>query len=396
MIRLGVVGHGGRISGVINNCLRQAGPETLREEIRVVGIVDPNEEGARKRLAEQDRETAVFYPDLAAMMRHAQLDGLLIGTRCHLHTPYAIEAAAYDVPLYLEKPVAVTMEQAEALEKAYEKARCPVVVSFPLRVSPLCLKVHELLTTGSVGRIEHVMASNYVSYGSVYFDHEYRNFEMTRGLFLQKATHDLDYLMFLVGSPIVQVAAMANYGRVFGGTKPAGLVCSACDEKATCPESPGNRHRHRSGGVVHDHPCVFGEDIGSPPNMNEDCSSALLRFANGVHGVYTQVFISRRDAHTRGASISGYDGTVTFDWYANKIRRVRHHEPFSDTIDAGEGLSHFGGDDELALDYLDLVTGRSKISRTPIETGLQSVYSCLAAKQSAETGSFVNVRQVGN
>ena len=33
--------------------------------------------------------------------------------------------------------------------------------------------------------------------------------------------------------------------------------------------------------------------------------------------------------------------------------------------------------------------------RTPIETGIQSVYACLAAKQSAEKGRFVDVRLVG-
>jgi hypothetical protein len=33
--------------------------------------------------------------------------------------------------------------------------------------------------------------------------------------------------------------------------------------------------------------------------------------------------------------------------------------------------------------------------RTPIETGIQAVYACLAAKQSAEKGRFVDVRLVG-
>ncbi|MBM4086329.1 MAG: gfo/Idh/MocA family oxidoreductase, partial [Planctomycetes bacterium] len=46
MIRLGVIGHGNRISGVIKHCLRQVEPG-----VRVVGIVDPDEKGARSRLA---------------------------------------------------------------------------------------------------------------------------------------------------------------------------------------------------------------------------------------------------------------------------------------------------------------------------------------------------------
>ena len=42
---------------------------------------------------------------------------------------------------------------------------------------------------------------------------------------------------------IVRVAGMMTQKHVFGGDKPAGLMCSQCDETATCPESPANRER---------------------------------------------------------------------------------------------------------------------------------------------------------
>jgi len=390
MIRLGVIGHGGRISSVINCCFREVDPD-----IHVVGIVDPNEEGARKNLADCDKKDVVFYKNLKEMMSKAKLDALAIGTRCSMHTPFAIEAAKYDIPLFLEKPVSVTMKQAVALDKAFQKSKCKVVVSFPLRVSPLCVLSRQYIEEGAVGSPEHILGINYVPYGTVYFDNFYRDFSSTQGLFLQKATHDLDYMMYLMGSPIVRVAAMGNYGRVFGGKKKAGLRCSKCAEAGKCPESPENRKRNMSGGDLADHMCPFGVDCGSPEKgMNEDSSSTLVEFASGAHGVYTQVFYTRRDAGARGATISGYHGTVSFDWYKNELRRVRHHAPFSDTIKADGGMSHFGGDMELARDFINVIRGKGK-SRTPIETGLASAYSCLAAKESAETGKFVNVRQVG-
>ena len=58
------------------------------------------------------------------------------------------------------------------------------------------------------------------------------------------------------------------------------------------------------------------------------------------------------------------------------------------------GMSHFSGDTALADDFLGVVHG-TRSSRTPIETGLQSVYACLAARASANVAGFVNVRQVG-
>ena len=53
MVRIGVVGFGNRISGVINGIMRP-----LEPELRVIGVVDPDREGARSRMAESgDRKS---------------------------------------------------------------------------------------------------------------------------------------------------------------------------------------------------------------------------------------------------------------------------------------------------------------------------------------------------
>jgi predicted dehydrogenase len=389
MIRLGVIGYGNRIEHMIKGVFRQAAPD-----LRIVGLVDPDEAGVRARLEECDREAA-FYATVDELVRQGRPDALAIGTRCNLHAPYAVEAARYGLPLFLEKPVAVSMEQATALERAFERSDCRAVVSFPLRVSPLCVLARQYIAEGAVGAPVHVCATNYVPYGTVYWERFYRHYGISGGLFLQKATHDLDYIMYLMGARISRVAAMGTWGHVFGGHKAAGLTCAACEEQDSCLESPQNRQRNGASGKQVDHACLYSVDCGSAETgWNEDCSSALLEFSTGAHGVYTQVFYSRRDAATRGATVSGYLGQVGFDWYTNELKRVRHHAPFSAVERAGEGASHFGGDSELAHDFIGVIRGTER-SRTPIETGLQSVYACLAARESALTGQFVAVRQVG-
>ena len=175
--------------------------------------------------------------------------------------------------------------------------------------------------------------------------------------------------------------AMASWGRVFGGKKPAGsraavrsgdLPGELANAGATYPAAPRPSPLHLRRVRV------------AETGMNEDSSSALVEFASGAKGVYTQVFYARRDAATRGATVSGYLGTVSFDWYTNELKRVRHHAPFSDTVKGGQGLGHFGGDTALMENFLDVIHGRAR-SRTPIQMGIQSVYACLAARI-AETG----------
>lgn len=389
MIKLGIIGYGSRIHNMVRT-FRKVEPD-----VRVHTILDPDIDGVRARLDAEDREEVHFVDDMDAFLSHPAFDAIAIGTRCNLHAPLAARVAATDLPLFLEKPVAVSMEQALALERAFEGSSCETVVSFPLRLTPLCTHVARLIDQGAVGRVEHIRAFNQVTYGTCYFDHVgYRNFEVTQGLFLQKATHDFDYLMMLAGSPIVRVAALEGRGRVFGGTRPPGLRCSACEDAETCPESPGQRARHGAGGSLADHACLFGRDLGTPETgMNEDASSALFAFASGAHGVYSQVFFSRRDAAARGAVISGYQGTVSFDWYRNEARLVRHHLPVSDCAQTTTGHDHMGGDIELARNFIDVIRGKAR-SRATIRDGLQSVYTCLAARESAARGGFVEVRQL--
>jgi len=362
-MKLGIIGLGSRMSDMLK-AFRAADPG-----LEIVGVVDSNPEQARQREPEEKRAALRFYDTLPELVEQARPDALAIATRCDGHAPYAIQAARYDLPLYLEKPIATSLADAIALERAFETSRCQALVSFPLRASLLCRRTRALIEQGAVGRVEHICARNYVPYGDVYFLTWYRDYSITQGLFLQKATHDLDYMMYLAGAPIVRVAAMLSQGRCYR-------------DQSTQGEHP-------------DPYAKYAEQIGTPETgMNEDSSSALVEFANGAQGVYTQVFYSKRDAGKRGAIISGYSGTLDFDWYRNDLINVHHHEPFTETTQVEKGLSHFGGDTVLAENFVAMVHG-GVAPVASIQDGLRSVYACLAARESAQTGCFIPVRQVG-
>ncbi|HEY9249707.1 MAG TPA: Gfo/Idh/MocA family oxidoreductase, partial [Rariglobus sp.] len=328
MIRLGLIGLGQRLAHMVA-CFQASDPS-----LRIVGVVDPDRAGALARLPEADRAQVRFFDSLDELLREARPDALAIGTRCNLHTPLAIAALASGLPLFLEKPVAVTLAQARALEQAFARSRSEVVVSFPLRVSHLCRMAKTRVDHGEIGRLEHLLGVNYVPYGNVYFDSWYRDYQTTQGLFLQKATHDFDYLSYLAGAPIVRVAAMLQQGRVFR-----------------------DRSLEPAGG---DDTRAYFDSIGRPETgMNEDASSALLEFANGIQGVYTQVFYSKHEAQARGATLSGLRGTLRFDWYQNELRLHSHAEAATVTARPPEGLNHFGGDGVLADNFIEVIHGRA-------------------------------------
>ncbi len=377
-LNLGVIGCGRRITDVLR------GIQVLDPTARVVAVADPRGEALRGQHPDLLKEAA-FLPDADALTAQKGLDGVLIGTRCHLHADMGAKVARMGVPLFLEKPVGTSTDQLRLLRDAWAGSRAGVVVSFPLRTSPLVAKVREIVAAGTLGTVEHLVAFNDVPYGHGYFGGWYRNYGEAGGLFLQKATHDLDYMAYLLDSRPRWVAAMKSQ-RVWGGTEPFDLLCKDCRKKADCPESPFS-----PGSMLPEEErpkwaewrlCLYARDI-----RNEDSGQCLVEYASGVQASYSQNFFARRDAARRGARLYGYRGTLEFDWYTSTIRIFPHHKAGTETIALTGDDAHFGGDRVLCRNFVDVMRGQSP-SGTPLAAGIESALTCLAARESAETRTF--------
>ncbi len=381
MLKVGIIGYGHRAS----HMARRLGIFDI--PYRVAAIADPR---ADELEASSDPllEETTFYQDADIMLEQSPLDGVMVGTRCYLHSEMACKVAAHDLPLFLEKPVAISFQQLEALKSAFIHVSAPTVVSFPLRLTPIVQKVKEIIEADTIGTVEHVVAFNDVPYGGVYYHRWYRNYDQAGGLFLQKATHDLDYIHYLLKQrPVTIVATKAQ--RVYGGNKPFDLRCVDCQERKTCPESPFNLfYRGFEGDKVTwdtERMCSFSEHI-----RNQDMGNCIIEYEDGAQASYTQNFFARFDAARRGARLYGYRGTIHFDWYENEVRVHKHRSPTTETITFGGGMSHFGGDRELCLDFLRAMRDGTP-SRSPLSAGILSALTCLWARESAETHRFCDI-----
>lgn len=384
MLRIGIIGYGGRIM----HMARALQPFGI--PFAVTAVADPRRE---QILANDDGflNQARFYDSADELLNEAaQLDGIMIGTRCNLHTEMACKVAKTGLPIFLEKPVAINFGQLQQLAAAFQGYTAPTMVSFPLRVSPLLERVRDIIQQGQLGAVEHVDAFNDVPYGSVYYRSWYRDASLTGGLWLQKATHDLDYLHFLVGQTPKTVAAMGTK-RVFGGDQPWELQCKDCSLRESCPESPFVRFRRgydRASVQFAEHGdyCVFSTGID-----NDDISNCMITYEGGAQLSYTQNVFARYRAERRGARLLGSEGTLEFDWYQNRIQIFSHRQPTVETIEFTGDMPHFGGDRELAYDWL-LALRDGQPSRSPLEAGILSALTCLWARESAHDQQFYAIR----
>ena len=293
MLKLGIIGYGFRTATMLKEILRTG-------KVTVSAVCDVNYNTVEKYAKENGVEGFTYYTDANEMLQKEALDGVFVGTRCSLHTDFARLVASYGIPLFLEKPVATNRKDADRLKEIlYHSDK--TVVSFPLRVTDIVLKVREIVESGRIGTLSQVQAYNNVPYGRVYYHDWYRDESETGGLFLQKSTHDFDYINSLLGSLApVSVCAMESK-MIFKGDKPAGVSCELCPEKDTCPEGPDNLRKMDVDPTGNR--CCFAVDTG-----NQDSGSAIVRYENGLHVVYSQDFIARNKAAKRGARFVGYLG----------------------------------------------------------------------------------------
>ncbi len=381
-IRLGVIGYGERARHMVQLMCRQD------TDVRLAAIADPKSDAIQSELraAEYEAEMPRFYRTADEMLESEALDGVVIGTRCSLHAAMGVKVLECGLALFLEKPVATTLADLMALRAAgTSSGNSPrVVVSFPLRLSRIVRLARQIIDSGQIGTVEHVQAWCNVPYGNVYYQTWYRDETETQGMFLQKATHDFDYINYLLGDNRPRTISAMTSKRVFQGSHPAGLRCMDCAERKVCPESP--YYLQRPLPLPLDQPakeqCAFAVDTG-----NEDSGSALIEYTSGMHAVYSQNFYVRNQAAKRGATLIGYKGTIEFDWYPEKLRVFMHHTPKVETHEFEADGGHGGGDELLATNFIAVMRGEAE-SVSPLDQGLTNALMCLKAKESALTHQF--------
>lgn len=378
MYKVGIIGFGFRIKNIVDAAQR------IDSDFKITAIADPLLEKCTEGCESFNINLTgtKYYADADSMLQNEELDGVMVGTRCSMHTPEAIKVMKIGLPLFLEKPVALTIEQIRLLEDVRRQSNSRVVVSFPLRMSYLAELAKQLVDSGRIGTVEHVQAVNNVPYGSVYFCDWYRDEGQTHGLWFAKTTHDFDYINYVIGRRPVSIAAVESK-QVFKGDMPANLKHADCPKYKMCMESPYQANIYE-GGIVGDY-CAFAEDTG-----NMDSGSAIITYEDGMHACYSQNFFARNGAALRGARFIGYEGTIDFDFYTGTLKLHRHHAKSSETYQYDSMLPHFSGDRQLCINFMEVMSN-SKESRAPLEAGIVSSLISLRARESHRDKSFKKI-----
>lgn len=133
------------------------------------------------------------------------LSGLVIATGTSTHAELLVQASKTGVPTYCEKPIALTLDEAERASQALEETGLPHHIGFQRRFDDGYNRAKELLDSGELGELRrfHAVTCDQFPPADEFIPG-------SGGIFLDCNVHDFDILRWLTGREVVEVYATGS------------------------------------------------------------------------------------------------------------------------------------------------------------------------------------------
>ena len=181
----------------------------LSADAEIVGVADVNYDAAEK-FANRHRIRA--YPDVAALLADKAVDVVCICTPSGYHADVVKQAAEADKHIVVDKPMAITTEQLDAIVRCCEANGVMLTSIAQSRFSRSVIRTKNAVEEGLLGRI--VTADIYMKYfrSQEYYDSgSWRGTKRLDGggALMNQGIHGVDLLLYLAG-PVKRVYARAK------------------------------------------------------------------------------------------------------------------------------------------------------------------------------------------
>lgn len=272
----------------------------------LIAVADANQAAADKALhthAKAYFKDVPIYASLGEILEHCQPDVVAITTPSGSHKALAMEALAAGCHLLVEKPIAMSSDDAREICEAAEKAGKRVALGHVYRYFPLVDQVQHDLKVGRFGRIYYGTVQVRWGHDQAYYDSA--PWRGTRaadgGVVMNQSVHALDLMRWLL---CVDDNDSSETSEAF--KTPETLVTSEVSEVSDLSKAPEtsvkafcDRQSHR----------MESEDLGL----------ALFRFCNGSYLSYEGTTSSEPAAQEASFYICAEKGEIRARLYRKKI-----------------------------------------------------------------------------
>ncbi len=199
------------IIGVGDVTERKSGPGLQRAE-RSSLVAVMRRDGAKAADFARRHGVPRSYDDADALIGDPEVDAVYVATPPDSHAHYTLRAAAAGKPVYVEKPMARTADEARTMIEACDAASVPLFVAYYRRAMPRFATIVDLVRGGAIGDVRTVTVQNLSPREMWEPGHAPWRLQPEvsgGGLFVDLGSHALDFLDLLLG-PVEEVHGIAS------------------------------------------------------------------------------------------------------------------------------------------------------------------------------------------
>jgi predicted dehydrogenase len=206
-IGLGVIGCGGFGLYALQQFVQVPGVKL----IGMAGTARPAARAAARRFGIPDIE------DVQRLLAREDVELIYIATPPFLHHPQAMAALEAGKHVICEKPLAMTLDQADAMIAAARKYRRLLAVNLMQRYNPVFEAVGRMIGSQTLGELLHGYFENYASDENLPPEHWFWDRAKSGGIFIEHGVHFFDLFAGWLGSGTVTAA---QWGIRVGSSPP--------------------------------------------------------------------------------------------------------------------------------------------------------------------------------
>lgn len=212
-LRLGIAGLG--LAGAF--MIRAA---AVHPRIQLCAGMDPL---PRPREAFAQQFGAKVYADFQALCRDPLIEAIYIASPHRFHAQQAIEAMQYGKHVLVEKPLALTLEQCDAVVAAADRTGMQLIVGHTHAFDPNVREMRRIVQSGEIGRLGMILSFNYNDF--LLRPHRADEFDLEHGggIAFNQLAHQIE-IVRLIGGRVR--AVRANIGSL-DSARPAAGHCMA-------------------------------------------------------------------------------------------------------------------------------------------------------------------------
>ena len=403
-IGIAIIGTGDRGCFVLGSRILDLALET---GFRIEALCDINPkrlQDSHSYLSDRARKAEVeFHPRLYTDFKEAIDDPsvslVMVTNHTYVHRDPAVLAMDRGKFLYLDKPIAVVLEDAEAILEAQIKNSAPVIMGFTRRYESSWKIAFNICAQGRIGELQMILIRSVIPY-SRYFQMWHRQSQLSGGALNDKSSHHMDVFNWMSGSHCVRLTAIGGRSRIFAPDPAAPPYCAVCDRdcpyrrEASISEHPEGSHvlgyeSWSKADLIIDRAdtCVYlpGADI-------DDHAIVTLEYANGIKASLFWTIFGPPAQDQETLELIGSSGRVLLTRSTGQIELISRFGKDREIIDARTenfGSSHYGADIELVRELRHFVDG--KTPTVSVLEGVRALDMILAAKRSIDSGGQVQV-----